>query len=398
MLALMGLCPISVNTFNESLVCVICMTIMNTQQELLTHNWEFLQTLFPAGWKALARETRAVLNFKGDVKSLSDLMQIFFIHLAGGYSLKETVVRAEMAGLGGISNVTLMNRLKNAEEWFRKMSLDLIDERDIKPPYVGDMIIKLVDATHFKEPGKTGSEWRLHYSLKMPELRCDHFELTSVKGKGTGENFVRFPVSSDDCIMGDRAYSTIKNVEHVHKHNGKTIVRLNHQTLPLYSMNGDRLDLLELFQGLTEPGQIGGWHVAVHAEDSIINGRLCVIRKDDDAISNAHKKLKRRAQKKQGQIKPETWEFAKYIMVFTTVPEAGWSVGQILELYRFRWQVELAFKRFKSLTQLGHVPKHDDKSVKAWLYGKLFICLLTEKLVTKANFFSPWGLVGIRSA
>jgi hypothetical protein len=136
---------------------------MNTQQALLTNNWEFIQTLFPAGWKALAGETRAVLQFKGDVKSLSDLMQIFFIHLAGGYSLQETVTRAKLAGLGGISDVALMNRLRNAEEWFHRMSLDLIDERGIKPPDVGGMTIKLIDATHFKEPGKTGSEWRLHY-------------------------------------------------------------------------------------------------------------------------------------------------------------------------------------------------------------------------------------------
>ena len=369
---------------------------MNTQQALLTNNWEFIQTLFPAGWKALARETRAVLQFKGDVKSLSDLMQIFFIHLAGGYSLQETVTRAKLAGLGGISDVALMNRLRNAEEWFRRMSLDLIDERGIKPPDVGGMTIKLIDATHFKEPGKTGSEWRLHYSLTMPRLRCDHFELTPVKGEGTGETFVRFPVSPGDCLLGDRAYATIKNVEHIHRYQGKVVVRMNHQMLPLYSVDNERLNLLEVVKELTEPGQIGGWHVAVHGEEHIINGHLCIIRKDDDAISKAHKKLKRRAQKKQNQVRPDTWEFAKYVMVFTTLPEAEWSASQVLELYRFRWQVELAFKRFKSLTQLGHVPKHDDHSVKAWLYGKLFICLLTEKLVAKADSFSPWGLVGIK--
>ncbi len=131
-------------------------------------------------------------------------------------------------------------------------------------------------------------------------------------------------------------------------------------------------------------------------EEQIVKGRLCIIRKDDNAIRQALKKMKRYAQRKQCQVKPETWEFAKYVMVFTTIPEDGWSSSRVLELYRFRWQVELAFKRFKSLTQLGHVPKHDDQSVKAWLYGKLFICLLTEKLVAKADSFSPWGLINIK--
>ena len=39
------------------------------------------------------------------------------------------------------------------------------------------------------------------------------------------------------------------------------------------------------------------------------------------------------------------------------------------------------FKRFKSLARLGHLPKYDDDSAKAWLYGPLFVALLVEKLM-----------------
>ena len=52
------------------------------------------------------------------------------------------------------------------------------------------------------------------------------------------------------------------------------------------------------------------------------------------------------------------------------------------------------FKRFKSLAQLGHVPKYDDDdddSAKAWLYGKLFVALLVEKLIHHGRAISPWG-------
>ena len=63
----------------------------------------------------------------------------------------------------------------------------------------------------------------------------------------------------------------------------------------------------------------------------------------------------------------------------------------MLEWYRLRWQVELVFKHFKSLAQLGHLPKYDDDSAKAWLYGKLFVALLVEKLIHHARAISPWG-------
>ena len=88
---------------------------------------------------------------------------------------------------------------------------------------------------------------------------------------------------------------------------------------------------------------------------------------------------------------PQTLEFARYVIVFTTFPEASFSAGKVLAWYCVRWQVELVFKRFKSLAQLGHLPKHDDKSVKAWLYGKILVALLVEKLIHHANAISPRG-------
>ena len=78
-------------------------------------------------------------------------------------------------------------------------------------------------------------------------------------------------------------------------------------------------------------------------------------------------------------------------MVLTTFPAPKFSIEQVLDHYRFRWQIELVFKRFKQIAQLGHLPKHDQDSAKAWLYGKLFVTLLTEKLIQQAHAISPWG-------
>lgn len=53
--------------------------------------------------------------------------------------------------------------------------------------------------------------------------------------------------------------------------------------------------------------------------------------------------------------------------------------------------IELVFKRLKSLMDMGHLPKFDPSSSRAWLYGKLFLALLTEKLARITRAFSPWG-------
>ena len=120
-------------------------------------------------------------------------------------------------------------------------------------------------------------------------------------------------------------------------------------------------------------------------------GRACAVRKTQEAIRIAHKALRRQASKKGTQLQPQTLEFAKYVILFTTFPIEAFPAASVLEWYRTRWQVELVFQRFKSLAQLGHLPKRDDESAKAWLYGKFLVALLVEKLIRHASAISPWG-------
>ena len=69
----------------------------------------------------------------------------------------------------------------------------------------------------------------------------------------------------------------------------------------------------------------------------------------------------------------------------------GYSQGQSYGLPRQSFTRQLIFKRLKSLLDMGHLPKFDPSSSRAWLYGKLFLALLTEKLARITRAFSPWG-------
>ena len=90
-------------------------------------------------------------------------------------------------------------------------------------------------------------------------------------------------------------------------------------------------------------------------------------------------------------MQPQTLEFAKCVILFTTFPIQAFPAANVLEWYRTRWQVELVVKRFKSLAQLGHLPKRDLESSNAWLYGELLVALLVEKLIRHASAIAPWG-------
>lgn len=143
---------------------------------------------------------------------------------------------------------------------------------------------------------------------------------------------------------------------------------------------------------IEKAGIVKTWPASIPVRNgTTVDGRICVIRKTEEAIKMAHERILREAQKRQVSIRQDTLDYAKYIIVFSNYPSDSFSDIDILEWYRSRWQVELVFKRFKSIAQLGHIPKHSDESSKAWLYGKLFVALLTEKLIQYASSVSPWG-------
>ena len=48
------------------------------------------------------------------------------------------------------------------------------------------------------------------------------------------------------------------------------------------------------------------------------------------------------------RVNTRALEFVRFVIVFTTFPEADFSAAEVLEWCWARWQVELVFKRFKT--------------------------------------------------
>jgi hypothetical protein len=358
---------------------------------MMDEDWKVLTTLFPSDWKELAAATGALKGLRKD-KSEENLLRTVLIHLGCGYSLRETVVRARQADLADLSDVALLKRLKKCKGWLHALCLSLFAERGAPPERASGRPIRLFDATLIAEPGKTGSLWRVHYSVELPSLRCDYFKLSPTQGKGTGESFQQFPIETGDLILADRGYSLASGIEYVDSKGAFVTVRFNPQNVPIMGPSAQPFNLLSRLKRFKRTGEVRTWPVLVPtAGTHRVPGRICVARKSKEAIRQAHDKLKRRASKNGQKLRAQTLMYAEYVIVFTTFPEDQFSASAVLEWYRIRWQIELVFKRFKQIAQLGHLPKHDDESAQAWLYGKLFIALVTEKLIAHATSISPWG-------
>lgn len=361
---------------------------------LADENWDYLLTLLPENWRTQARKLGGVRRLRG-ASSIESLLRTLLLHIGHGCSLRTTSVVAKAAGWASMSDVALLKKLRACEGWFQSLCAGLLKDSQMRLPQTHKGLrLRLVDGTLVKEPGDTGSQWRVLYSLQVPDWQCDFFRLSAAKGEGNGESLRHYAIKRGDCLLADRGFSHLAGIGHVHRHGGHVIVRLNEQNTPLEAEDGKPVVLLEWLARLKNPGEVGTLAAWVRTGKGAVDRipvRLCAVRKSVEAAALAQRKLQRRAQRNAQTLREVTLEHSAWIVVLTTLDAATMSTAVVLEWYRVRWQIELAFKRLKSLADVGHLPKKDPASSRAWVYGKLLIALLTEKMQRHAAALSPWG-------
>ena len=357
----------------------------------MTEDWHLLVSFLPADWRALAKETGALTGLRKD-KSAENLLRVLLLYLGSERSLRETAVQARQANLADLSAVALWHRLKKSKEWMRALCIDLLRERGVDLSDSRGFQVRAVDAATVKEVGKTGSLRRFHYSLQLPSLDCDFFKATEMNSRGGGESLSDFSIAAGDHLLAGWSYSTAANIHCVAHAGGRVTVPLKTEAIVLRTHRDRPFDLLTALRSVRSAGAVHSWAVrSVDQKGGTVEGRVCAVRKSEEAVWLAQQSLRMEALRREVPVQSESLERGKYVIVFSTFPAADFTDADVLEWYRTGWQVAMALKRFKAIAQLGHLPKRDDESARAWLYGKLLVALLVEKLISHASATAPWG-------
>lgn len=205
----------------------------------------------------------------------------------------------------------MLNRLRQSEDWLRQLCRELWQDNgvDLEPALKGQPM-RVVDATVVKEPGKTGGPWRIHYSMRLPSLECDQFDLTPVTGQATGESLGRFNFQKGELVLADAGYSNPPGIAGLVGRGADICVRLNRTALPLRDEKDRPFPLLQRLKTLRRAGKTAEWRVWVPSGEQRIAGRLCGIRKSEEAVERAHRRLVRKQQDGKGRDTPENREYA----------------------------------------------------------------------------------------
>ena len=334
----------------------------------------------------LALEHKALERVR-QVSDGASLLRLALARSPGGLSLRQTAAWASMTGLARLSNPAVKKRLDKAAGFLAAVTSALLAAR----AGGGSLLwpgrsLRAADGTSISKPGSLGTDWRVHGVFDLGGGGFAHLELTDSKG---AESILRGAAVAGEVRIADRYYCRAATLLQFCQDNaGRSdderadfIVRVRWNALRLRRPDGTGFDLIAHLKALPQ-------NVATHECDvqAAVDGtdgvrlRLAILRKPTAATAATIAKLQAEARRRGKQPDPRTLVAAQFLILATSLPASGYPVEQVLTAYRLRWQIELAFKRLKSLLHIDALPTHTAQASRSWLHAHLILALLTDDL------------------
>jgi hypothetical protein len=329
---------------------------------------------------ALARAHGALVR-RRQIKSGRDLLHLALAYGGGALSLRGTAAWAEVSGLAQVSDVAVLERLRGSCEFLRAVVGALLAERQETALPQGPLRrVRIIDATAISSPGD-GPEWRLHADYDLARQRLIGVEVTEGRG---GESFGHFRFAAGDIALGDRFYGKAGELQQIRTAGADFLVRIGWNALRLRNADGSKFDLFSVLAAI-KPGEHAEakvWIQPGRAKRNLMPVRLVMARHPGGlAVERSRKRARRQSANHRKKIQPETLIAAEYMMLVTSLDGASFPAADLIALYRMRWQIELVFKRRKSLMRFDTLPAKGPELARSWIYAKLIAAILTEDLV-----------------
>lgn len=344
-------------------------------------DWQMLIGLLPADIEDIAIRTGAIVR-RREIRSATDLVRLNLVYAQDDSSLRGTSAWAQEVGVANLSDQAVLKRLRGSVGLLRSLCSRLMSGQEQNRP-LKDMRLVLVDSTTICRRRAKGTDFRVHVNYDASLCRISGVELTRADG---GEGLDRLPCGTGDVLLADQGYPSRVRLDAVRTQGAHFAVRFYPTNLPLQDDAGRRVNPLELCRDL-KIGQILDIPLSTVPVKggSSVSGRLVALRKTDE---QALRQLER-TRKNSGKPPSADSDLAtRYIMVFTSLDAKQADAQTVLESYRIRWQVEMAFKRTKGIISLGETAARDMELCEAKILAKLLLLLMIQAF--EAAFF-PWG-------
>ena len=201
----------------------------------------------------------------------------------------------------------------------------------------------LIDASNIPVEGGKGASMRLHCSYCPDSGVIAEEHITDWH---TAESMRNFNIHTGMLYIGDRAYGRAGQFEYIRSHKADFLIRMSPSHISLYSDNACN-NVISFSDILRDTPEIKvTLHCYFRYRKKCFPVNVQAFRIPDDKLDAVDHRQRRTAQKKQRKLSENTILFSKWLILATSLDP---DKHDMLEFYSKRWQIELLFKRSKSI-------------------------------------------------
>lgn len=312
--------------------------------------WDYAAAFLPSNLENLGR-SNGISRFRGFHRA-SDLLRLILAWSQSGWSFRTTSAWAQSSGISTMTPEALFYRVAHSEAFLHAVMGQMVGYwRKVECP----RRVLLVDATVLCGPAAVGVDWRVHVLYDPFRAVPCGVEVTDSHG---AETFGRHTLSAGDLVIGDRGYGHFRGYCAARQREADVLVRVEPGQMKLTDRDNRKVLLKTLAHEIPEVG-CKDFHLVWHGPDGdcwkvrIIGFRT-----------------------KHGQV---CW-------LATNLEESSLPSEEAADLYRIRWQIELLFKRMKSLMDLDELRSREGPTARAFIYAKLITAFLAIRLHERKDF------------
>jgi hypothetical protein len=320
-----------------------------------------------ADLEATAREFRA-FERRGKVSDAVSLLRLILMYSIGHLSLRATAAQA-CGTIATLSDKAVEGRLRKSGDWLEHLLQCLLRARADASGQPTELA--LVDSSVIKPPG-SGGQWRVHARYDPGRGGFAGLCLTQA---ATAEAVALTPLDAGQTVITDRGYARVRNFQAVLDAGSHVLTRIGWRSLALTCEDGRPFDLI----GSLPPGDAPVDHV-VRLKGVEQPLRLVFQRLPQEKMARATQRARRKSERNCSRMDPRTEQTAGYLMLITSLPAKDAPPARVVEMYRARWQVELSFKRLKTLGGIDRLPSADPRLARTWLLAHLIVAVLNDEL------------------
>jgi hypothetical protein len=309
------------------------------------------------------------------IQSAENLLRMVMVYCLMDISLRMVGLWGTVMEWGSLSKSGVRKRLRQCQGWIGVLIVVVLQASKLNLPQSRGYHYRLIDVSNVSQPGSHKIDWRLHLDWTPNGLGIEGIQLTD---GSEGETLTRWQFQPNDLVLADRVYGVARSLGVLFGAAATFVIRIGWHNLPLTDREGKPFAICEWLRvqstdPAASPAQVQLW---VHTPKGRFPLRLIARAIPPEKAEKMRQRLRAEAKHKKSRLDERSLLATGFVMVVSNLPDLSWTAADILAVYRFRWQIELVFKRLKSLLCFDHLRAKDPQLAQVYLLTKVLIALL----------------------